>query len=112
MNIVVTGAAGRMGRTLIATLAATPGAVVSAALEREGSPFIGMDCGVLAGLEANHIMVSSDAVTAIAKADAILDFTSPDATVVFSVARHSYGSSQGCRAPHCGDAIGQYEPWR
>jgi 4-hydroxy-tetrahydrodipicolinate reductase len=85
MNIVVTGAAGRMGRTLIATIAATTGAKLSAALEREGSSHIGMDSGVLAGLEANGILVSSDAVAAIAKADAIVDFTSPDATVAFSI---------------------------
>jgi 4-hydroxy-tetrahydrodipicolinate reductase len=85
MNIVVTGAAGRMGRTLIATLAATPGVTLSAALEREGSGFAGADSGVLAGLEANGISVGTDAVAAIAGADAILDFTSPDATVAFSV---------------------------
>jgi 4-hydroxy-tetrahydrodipicolinate reductase len=85
MNIVVTGAAGRMGRTLIATIAATTGATLSAAIEREGSSAIGMDAGVLAGLEANGIAVTTDAVTAIAHADAILDFTSPDATVAFSV---------------------------
>jgi 4-hydroxy-tetrahydrodipicolinate reductase len=85
MNIVVTGAAGRMGRTLIATIAATPGATLSAALEREGSAFVGMDSGVLAGLEANGITVTTDAIAAIAMADAIVDFTSPDATVAFSV---------------------------
>ena len=85
MNIVVTGAAGRMGRTLIATIAMTPGATLSAALEREGSSHIGADSGVLAGLEASGIKITSDAVTAIATADAILDFTSPDATVAFSV---------------------------
>ena len=85
MNIVVTGAAGRMGRTLIATIAATPGATLSAALEREGSEFIGSDSGVLAGLKANGIAVTSDAVAAIAVADAIVDFTSPDASVAFSV---------------------------
>jgi 4-hydroxy-tetrahydrodipicolinate reductase len=85
MNIVVTGAAGRMGRTLIATIAATPGATLSAALEREGSAFVGMDSGVLAGLEANCIAVTTDAIAAIAMADAIVDFTSPDATVAFSV---------------------------
>ena len=85
MKCVVTGAAGRMGRTLIATIAASPGISLCAALEREGSAFTGMDSGVLAGLEANHILVSTDAVAAIATADAIIDFTSPDASVAFSV---------------------------
>ncbi len=85
MNIVVTGAAGRMGRTLIATIAAMPNANLSAALEREGEKHTGLDSGVLAGLEANGIAVTTDAVAAIAQADAILDFTSPDATVAFSI---------------------------
>jgi 4-hydroxy-tetrahydrodipicolinate reductase len=44
-----------------------------------------MDSGVLAGLEANGIAVTTDAIAAIAMADAIVDFTSPDATVAFSV---------------------------
>jgi 4-hydroxy-tetrahydrodipicolinate reductase len=105
MNIVVTGAAGRMGRTLIATIAATPVAVLSAALEREGSQHIGADCGVLAGLEANGVFVTTDAVAAIATADAIVDFTSPDATVAFSVlaaqarATHIIGTT-GLQAHH------------
>jgi 4-hydroxy-tetrahydrodipicolinate reductase len=85
MKIVVTGAAGRMGRTLIAAIQATQGVTLCAALEREGSAYTGADSGVLAGLEPNGIMVSSDAVAAIAMADAIVDFTSPDASVAFSV---------------------------
>ena len=105
MNIVVTGAAGRMGRTLIATIAATQGATLSAALEREGSTFIGMDSGVLAGLEANGIAVTTDAIAAIAMADAIVDFTSPDASVAFSIlaaqarATHIVGTT-GLQASH------------
>ncbi|MCU0831135.1 MAG: 4-hydroxy-tetrahydrodipicolinate reductase [Rhizobiaceae bacterium] len=84
MNIVVTGAAGRMGRALIRALTETPGARLSAALERDGSPFIGQDAGTLAGLEPNGISVSTDAVAAIAAADGILDFTAPAATVSFA----------------------------
>jgi 4-hydroxy-tetrahydrodipicolinate reductase len=84
VNIVVTGAGGRMGRTLLKVLAETPEARVSAALEREGSPFIGQDSGLLAGLEPNGVAVSADALPAIAAADAILDFTSPAATTHFA----------------------------
>jgi 4-hydroxy-tetrahydrodipicolinate reductase len=35
MRLVVTGAAGRMGRMLIATIKDTPGVVLSGALEHE-----------------------------------------------------------------------------
>jgi 4-hydroxy-tetrahydrodipicolinate reductase len=84
MNIVVTGAAGRMGRALLRAIAETPGAHLSAALEREGSPFEGQDAGVLAGLEPTGVSVSTDAVSAIAAADAVVDFTAPAATVAFA----------------------------
>ena len=43
MKLVVVGAAGRMGQTLIRTINAMPGATVFAALERPGSAFIGRD---------------------------------------------------------------------
>jgi 4-hydroxy-tetrahydrodipicolinate reductase len=85
MNIVVTGAAGRMGRALIACIAATPGAALCGALEHAGSPALGADSGVLAGLPANGIAITSDAVAAIAVAEAIIDFTVPDATAAFSI---------------------------
>jgi 4-hydroxy-tetrahydrodipicolinate reductase len=41
MNIAVAGASGRMGRMLIEAIAAAPDAVLSGALDRAGSPFIG-----------------------------------------------------------------------
>jgi 4-hydroxy-tetrahydrodipicolinate reductase len=105
MNIVVTGAAGRMGRTLIALIAQTQGVSLSAALEREGAAELGQDSGVLGGLPANGIKVTSDAVTAIAAADAVIDFTAPQATVAFSVlaaqakAAHIVGTT-GLHADH------------
>ena len=45
MRLVVTGAAGRMGRMLIKTIADTPGVTLSGALERSGSPALGQDAG-------------------------------------------------------------------
>ena len=50
MRIVINGAAGRMGRTLVALVHNTKGAVVSGALERPGVPIIGQDAGELAGV--------------------------------------------------------------
>jgi 4-hydroxy-tetrahydrodipicolinate reductase len=84
LRIVVPGAAGRMGRTLVRLVSETPGCIVSAALEREGSTAIGQDAGVLAGLPASGIAVTTDALAAIVNADAILDFTSPAATIWFA----------------------------
>ncbi len=84
MNLVVVGAAGRMGRTLIRTIAETPGAHLSAAIERAGSPDLGKDAGELAGLGANGIAIGDDPLPAFAKADGVLDFTTPSSSVEFS----------------------------
>jgi ABC-type multidrug transport system fused ATPase/permease subunit len=51
MKLVVVGAAGRMGQTLIRTINAMPGATVTLhAVQRPGSAFIGRDAGEIAGL--------------------------------------------------------------
>ncbi|MGH6881726.1 MAG: 4-hydroxy-tetrahydrodipicolinate reductase, partial [Hypericibacter sp.] len=50
-RIGVVGAAGRMGRMLLATIAATPGCVIAGGTERPGNPALGEDLGKLAGIE-------------------------------------------------------------
>ena len=84
MRLVVAGAAGRMGRMLVQAVHATPGAVLAGALERPGSPALGQDAGELAGLGPLGAPVSDDALAVLAKADGLLDFTSPDATTAFA----------------------------
>lgn len=84
MRLVVVGAAGRMGRTLVKAVSENPGAILHAAIEREGSPAIGQDSGILAGLPANGIPVTTDALEAFVGAQGVLDFTAPAATVAFS----------------------------
>lgn len=84
MKLVVVGAAGRMGRTLIRIIAETQGAVLAGAIEREDSPHLGKDAGELAGTGSNGIAISSDTLPVFAKADGVLDFTSPAATVGFA----------------------------
>src|SRR5262249_34550050 len=81
MRLVVAGAAGRMGRVLVEIIRHTPGAHLAAALEQPGSIAIGQDAGLLAGCGQLGVIISGDALTAIANADGILDFTSPQSTV-------------------------------
>ena len=80
MGLVVVGAAGRMGRTLIRAVHETPGASLVGAVEREGSPFIGQDAGILAGVEPLDVTISDDPLPVFARADGVLDFTIPSAT--------------------------------
>jgi 4-hydroxy-tetrahydrodipicolinate reductase len=84
MGLVVVGAAGRMGRTLIRAIHETPGAVVAGAVERKGSPFIGQDAGELAGAGSLGVAITDDPLQAFARADGVVDFTSPAATVEFA----------------------------
>jgi 4-hydroxy-tetrahydrodipicolinate reductase len=84
MRLVVVGAAGRMGRMLIRAIHDAPGCVLSAAIERPGSPLLGSDAGVLAGLPACGVVVTDDALPAFVEAEGVLDFTMPEATVAFA----------------------------
>jgi len=84
MRLVVVGATGRMGRMLIKAISETPGCVLSAAITRPGSPWLGQDAGVLAGLPASGVLLGDDAASAFAAAEGVLDFSSPDSTVAFA----------------------------
>lgn len=84
MRLVVTGAAGRMGRMLVAAVQATEGVTLAAALAREGSAALGQDAGVLAGLGPVGVLVTADPLTAFVAADGVLDFSTPAATVGFA----------------------------
>ena len=52
MKIAITGAGGRMGRTLTRIVHQTEGCAVAGGIESEGSPFVGEDMGTLAGIES------------------------------------------------------------
>ncbi|MBK3736008.1 4-hydroxy-tetrahydrodipicolinate reductase [Azospirillum brasilense] len=81
MKIGVVGCAGRMGQMLVREIAATPGCTLAGGTERVGGPALGKDIGVLAGLEPLGVTAIDDAAALFAEADAVIDFTSPDASV-------------------------------
>ena len=83
-GIVVTGASGRMGRMLIAEIAASDKARLVGALEREGHPWVGQDAGTAMGGAPLGVLVSDDPLEAFARAQAVIDFTAPEATVEFA----------------------------
>ncbi|CAN7289323.1 4-hydroxy-tetrahydrodipicolinate reductase [Pararhizobium sp. LjRoot255] len=84
MKLVVVGAAGRMGQTLIRTIKAMPGAQLFAAVERPGSPFIGRDAGEISGLGPIGVTITDKPLEAFVEAEGVLDFTSPVASVEFA----------------------------
>lgn len=84
MKLVVVGAGGRMGQTLIRTIHAIDGVRLFAAVERAGSPFVGKDAGELAGLGQIGVKVTDQPLEAFVEAEGVLDFTAPAATVEFA----------------------------
>jgi 4-hydroxy-tetrahydrodipicolinate reductase len=81
IRVVVAGAAGRMGQTLIRLLAESKDLVLAGALEAPHHPELGQDAGVLAGLKPSGIALTDDPLPAIAQAHAIIDFTVPKVSV-------------------------------
>jgi 4-hydroxy-tetrahydrodipicolinate reductase len=83
MRLIVAGAGGRMGRTLVQAIAAIPGVTLAGCLDAPGATVIGSDSGELAGLGKNGIPVGSEVEPLLAAADGLIDFTVPRATVAF-----------------------------
>lgn len=83
-GIVVTGVSGRMGRMLVDTITQSPRAHLVGAVERSGHDWIGQDVGTAMGGAALGVTVTDDALEALARAQAVIDFTAPAATVEFA----------------------------
>jgi 4-hydroxy-tetrahydrodipicolinate reductase len=83
-GIVITGASGKMGQMLTQTVLASNKCRLVGLLEREGHAWIGQDIGTATGGAPLGVTVTDDAVEVFAKAQAVIDFTSPAATVGFA----------------------------
>jgi 4-hydroxy-tetrahydrodipicolinate reductase len=80
-RIGITGAAGRMGRTLIEAIGQVDGLSLTAALESPESSLLGADAGELAGQGKNGVAVDSFLASVIGNIDVLIDFSVPDATI-------------------------------
>ena len=83
-GIVVTGVSGRMGRMLVAAVRDSDRARLVGAVEHPGHDWIGRDVGEAMGAAPLGVTVEADAVEAVARARAIIDFTAPAATRTFA----------------------------
>ena len=93
MRIGVVGCAGRMGQMLVQEIAATAGAAVAGGAERPGSPAVGRDLGTLAGLEPLGVAAGDDAGALFRDCDAVIDFTSPVASVANAALAAAHGTA-------------------
>ena len=78
-DIAIAGAAGRMGRTLIAACNNFEGLQLTVAFERPGSTDIGADAGELGGIGRNGVQVRANLENG--GYDVLVDFTRPDVTL-------------------------------
>ena len=79
-RIAITGAAGRMGKTLIEAVNQSNGLSVCAAIERSGSSVIGTDAGELAGI-GNLDVAVIEGIENAPEFDVLIDFTRPEVTM-------------------------------
>jgi 4-hydroxy-tetrahydrodipicolinate reductase len=73
MKVVVAGAGGKMGRTLIEGVVGDKTLILAAALDIKGSAAVGTNIG--------GVKVGSDVGKAIAAGDVLIDFTRPEGTI-------------------------------
>jgi 4-hydroxy-tetrahydrodipicolinate reductase len=81
LRLVLLGVAGRMGRMLTQVAPDTLGLKLVAALAPEGDSTLGADSGAAFGQGPNGVSVTCDIAAALANADVVVDFSSPEATV-------------------------------
>lgn len=84
LKIAIAGAGGKMGAANIVAMTNTPGLVVHAAFDRQGSAAVGRDAGAQAGLNPLGVPITDDVEAALEGAEAIIDFTAPAASVALA----------------------------
>ncbi|RMF78189.1 MAG: 4-hydroxy-tetrahydrodipicolinate reductase [Nitrospirae bacterium] len=80
-SIVVTGAAGRMGKTLVRLAAQDPEIKLVGALEHPDSPVIGRDAGEVAGVGTLEVMITPTLEEIGDPWEVVVDFTFPGVTL-------------------------------
>ncbi len=81
IKAIVTGAAGRMGCSIIRAIHQTDGIEVVGAVERDGHPLFGRDAGEVAGLGPMKVRIVYGLENILERADVVIDFTTPQATI-------------------------------
>jgi len=81
INVVVCGAAGRMGKENISVFSADSDVKIIGAIEVKNSKFMGKDAGTVAGIDNIGINITSNIENLIQDSTVVVDFTNPEATL-------------------------------
>ena len=82
IKIVVVGVAGRMGKTIVSCIEDTQGVGITGGTEYPGHNAIGSDIGEIAGIGGKGISVIENIKDALTDCDAIIDFTTPETSIL------------------------------
>ena len=82
IKIVITGVTGRMGMQIAKRVLKDKSLVLYGATERSGHRAIGKDLGQLLKTKKLKIKVTDNIIPLFAKTDAVIDFTTPEATLI------------------------------
>ncbi|KQX38777.1 4-hydroxy-tetrahydrodipicolinate reductase [Devosia sp. Root436] len=111
LKVVVAGAGGRMGAANIRAVAALSGlalhgavAKLHAAVDRPGTAAIGQDAGLYAGIGPLGVAITDDIDVALVGADAIIDFTAPQASVILAAKAAKLGLVHVIGTTGCSEA--------
>ncbi len=86
LRIAVAGASGRMGRTLIEAIAASPDLILSGALDAPGSAMLGHNANGGSGP-----VITADLHSGLADAQVLIDFTRPEGTLAHAAVCRELG---------------------
>jgi 4-hydroxy-tetrahydrodipicolinate reductase len=81
VNVIICGAAGRMGCANVSVFSADRGVKIVGAIEAPQSKYIGQDAGTVAGIEPIGVKITSSIEECIENAHVLVDFTNCQATL-------------------------------
>ena len=81
VKVLVVGAAGRMGRTIVSCLSDTAGVEIGGGTEPAGNPMVGKDIGEAAGIGAKKVLIHDSLEKVFPSCDVAIDFSSLESTM-------------------------------
>lgn len=78
IRVVIIGAAGRMGRRLVANVMESEDMTLAGAIEAPGNPLLGQDAGSVAGCGPAGVAITDDLEQVAGNADAVINFSLGD----------------------------------
>ena len=82
INVLIVGASGRMGQSLIQEISLDKELVLVAAIDHKSSDKLGRDAGEAMGI-VTGVKIDHDIEKVISSADVLIDFTRPEASMAY-----------------------------